>query len=85
MDSVFVAQIGVILVTFFMLLNSAAVLVYMERKVAAAVQPVGRAKVSVFRLQVVASNAFDRFQHRGVLLHSSSLLPAAGSSAAAFG
>ena len=33
-----IAQLGVIGFTFFMLLNSAAVLVYMERKVAAFVQ-----------------------------------------------
>jgi NADH-quinone oxidoreductase subunit H len=37
-NPVLIAQIGVILFTFFMLLNSAAVLVYMERKVAARVQ-----------------------------------------------
>jgi NADH-quinone oxidoreductase subunit H len=34
MDPVFVAQIGVILFTFFMVLNSAAVMVLLERKVA---------------------------------------------------
>ena len=38
MDSQIVAQLLVIGFTFFMLLNSAAVLVYMERKVAAFVQ-----------------------------------------------
>jgi NADH-quinone oxidoreductase subunit H len=38
MDRVFLAQLIVIGFTFFMLLNSAAILVYMERKVAALVQ-----------------------------------------------
>ena len=38
MDAQLVAQLLVIGFTFFMLLNSAAVLVYMERKVAAFVQ-----------------------------------------------
>ena len=38
MDPVYIAHLGVILFTFFMLLNSAAVLVLMERKVAAFVQ-----------------------------------------------
>jgi NADH-quinone oxidoreductase subunit H len=38
MDPQLLAQLGVIGFTFFMLLNSAAVLVYMERKVAAFVQ-----------------------------------------------
>jgi NADH-quinone oxidoreductase subunit H len=38
MDPVFLAQLLVIGFTFFMLLNSAAILVYMERKVAAFVQ-----------------------------------------------
>ena len=38
MDSRLIAQLGVIGFTFFMLLNSAAILVYMERKVAALVQ-----------------------------------------------
>jgi NADH-quinone oxidoreductase subunit H len=38
MDTVFLAQLIVIGFTFFMLLNSAAILVYMERKVAALVQ-----------------------------------------------
>jgi NADH-quinone oxidoreductase subunit H len=38
MDPVFLAQLLVIGFTFFMLLNSAAILVYMERKVAALVQ-----------------------------------------------
>jgi NADH-quinone oxidoreductase subunit H len=37
-DLVYIAHIGVILFTFFMLLNSAAVLVLMERKVAAFLQ-----------------------------------------------
>jgi NADH-quinone oxidoreductase subunit H len=37
-DPVFIAQIGVILLVFFMLLNSAAVLVYAERKIAALLQ-----------------------------------------------
>jgi NADH-quinone oxidoreductase subunit H len=37
-DKQLIAQLGVIGFTFFMLLNSAAVLVYMERKVAALVQ-----------------------------------------------
>ncbi|HXT71643.1 MAG TPA: complex I subunit 1 family protein, partial [Vicinamibacterales bacterium] len=38
MDPRLIAQLGVLGFTFFMLLNSAAVLVYMERKVAALVQ-----------------------------------------------
>jgi NADH-quinone oxidoreductase subunit H len=38
MTPVLIAQLGVIVFVFFMLLNSAAVLVYMERKVAAALQ-----------------------------------------------
>ena len=38
MDAQIVAQLLVLGFTFFMLLNSAAVLVYMERKVAAFVQ-----------------------------------------------
>ena len=38
MDARLIAQLGVIGFTFFMLLNSAAILVYMERKVAALVQ-----------------------------------------------
>src|SRR5678815_775352 len=38
MDKQLIAQLGVIGFTFFMLLNSAAILVYMERKVAALVQ-----------------------------------------------
>src|SRR5438105_15750265 len=38
MDRVLIGQIVVIGFTFFMLLNSAAILVYMERKVAAFVQ-----------------------------------------------
>jgi len=37
-DARLIAQLGVIGFTFFMLLNSAAILVYMERKVAALVQ-----------------------------------------------
>jgi NADH-quinone oxidoreductase subunit H len=38
MNPHFIAQLVVIGFTFFMLLNSAAILVYMERKVAAFVQ-----------------------------------------------
>ena len=38
MDKQVIAQLGVLGFTFFMLLNSAAILVYMERKVAALVQ-----------------------------------------------
>src|SRR5438477_6496977 len=38
MTSLFIAQIGLTLFVFFMLLNSAAVMVYVERKVAALVQ-----------------------------------------------
>src|SRR6187401_991520 len=38
MDKQLIAQLGVLGFTFFMLLNSAAILVYMERKVAALVQ-----------------------------------------------
>src|SRR5215813_12595595 len=38
MDRVFIGQLVVIGFTFFMLLNSAAILVYMERKVAAVIQ-----------------------------------------------
>src|SRR2546428_1978063 len=38
MDLVLLAQLGVIAVTFFMLLNSAAIMVYVERKVCAFMQ-----------------------------------------------